>query len=783
MRGSKHPISWLALAGILIACAAGAYLLIPNNEKVLDRLIKDGKYDRALQYVESLPKSVREKNPLAYTLREFELKRKLLEDRKQAAVILHLQESLRAYQAFSNHTAFLNEAVETVRLLGTPEEAEEIVQLNSAGLPVAAKYALTQALVQKALASNKPESAAASFERYWDGAFNSLPPGERIRQTSEGVRLWRSAAQPARALALIDRYEQKSGADLFATARDLGKLKVNLLRELNRPEEACNLLRALVKQKGYETAGPELIEIMLKTAAESDLQDDLVPDFREIAAARPRDTNVWERFGQLAVNAGMLDDATNAYVRLVELVPESAPYQRELAQLYEWKEQPNLAFDLDLKLARQGDLEALDNLRELNPGLYRGRELLQVMRSLGPLMEQEKYRLPMADLLIEHGEYEECERYFELHLRDHPEDIDALRKYGDVLEQEFKFQRLLPVLLKIAQLQPRDEELETRVAELYYLLGDYDRSFQEYLKLLPQTVNLDTIEACGTMAQALGDYPQYTASLERRIAVLTAAGSRATNDHGVHIKLSPSDYSDLADSYRLRGDPKKQAGLLEEGIARFPESGSLKLQLAFVLSDLKRYSETARLLEKHPGLKRDLNLIHMYLDALVEAQEPERAEAFVKTLAPEYLNSPEIAPLLSAIYDKTRNYSAAVKLYRNLSQPGNGKPASESASINLARVLSDGGDNRAALQVLLPLLQDPAPEVMKIAAKVYGELRQYKEAEALQKRYLQETKNASFQDWGYLGDIYLASGNRAEAQKAYAEAVSRFHKEASRSSP
>ena len=109
---------------------------------------------------------------------------------------------------------------------------------------------------------------------------------------------------------------------------------------------------------------------MEATASTPKQHHQLLAEYRRLVQQNLQNEAILRSAGKAAL---LLDDfplAVEAYRMLTVLAPTNTSYLKNLAQLYEWNKDPTNAFDLYLKLAGEKDVEAVDRLVDLNPGLY-----------------------------------------------------------------------------------------------------------------------------------------------------------------------------------------------------------------------------------------------------------------------------------------------------------------------------------------------------------------------------------------------------------------------------
>ena len=744
-----NPLPIWGLMGILLACAITFYLLVPNQKKLLNRLVQDGKAQRALKVLHSLPQTEKARDPEFYELMRLRLTRQLLKPKDKAGVITQLEESLQAFERSSSSQDFLAEVLHSISLLNDCEQALKLVAPHLKTIPNTARQMIVRVLVRDALASNKPDVAAATFEN----CLRPFSPAET--NLVEAVRLWRAAARPDRAFRVLEDFEQQSGKGLSAFGPMLAELKFNLLREIGRNSEAFDLASSLTSQNEDGEARQKWLKLMQATAGSATQHRKLLEEYRHHVQADPADAVTWRLIAEMSIAANDLALATEAFQKLINLTPGDMAAQKQLAQIYEWSGDPNRAFDLYIRLAEQKDAAALERLVALNPGLYRDKDVLRILRELGGEASQDKYRLILARLLTKHGEYAEANSLYRGHLQRKPEDTAVMEEYAQTLKSQHAYESALAIWKCLQKLKPEDAAVRGRIAEVYYLLGDFEESLHAYQQLAKRSTDLATILKYRTLAESLGDFQSLSEALVREMEL-----KRET---------APDDFIKLAYVFSLLGANAERRGVLERGLAQFPDNDTLRIQLSILLVEKKETTQALPILAQSKNLKTNLGALRLYLNLLIGSGDYVAAEKFLKTgIDEKILDAQSINLLQALIYEGNQNDVAAEKIYEKLYQQ---HPGESTYALNYLHILTKLGKTRKAQSVLQPLLKNPTPDILNEAAHVYAELGDYKEAERLQTRFVELSGKAGFQDWSYLGDIRYSAGNRSAAQRAYRRAL------------
>ena len=494
---------------------------------------------------------------------------------------------------------------------------------------------------------------------------------------------------------------------------------------------------------------------MQGTADSPPEQRKLLAEYRRQVEANPADAETWELIGEIAAGTEDLGLAKQAFEKLITLRPGDLVAHKRLAELYEWSNDPGRAFDIYAKLAEQKDDAALDRLIALNPGLYRDKDVLRLLRAAVGEANGDKYLLSLAQLLTEHGQYAEADAMYEKHLKGMPTDAAVMAEYAQALKRQHAYGRALFIWKELQELRPDDEGIRGEIAETYYLLGDFTKSLQAYQQLAKRSTHLDTILKYCTLAESLGDFQRLSEALRREMEL--------------KAHVWPEDFIKLAYVSRLLGTDAECQEVLERGLARFPGSDAVRIQLALFFVEIHEPRRALPILAQNPGLKTNLVAVQIYLSLLLDQREEAVAEKFLKTgIDEKILATQSISMLRALLYQRVHDNVAAERVCEKLY---NDFPEDNAFALEYVNVLMKLGKTKKAESVLKPLLKDPTPAVLRQAVSFHAEQGNHKEAERLQTRLMAMAGNAAVQDWSYLGDIRYSAGKRSSAQHAYRRAL------------
>ena len=368
---------------------------------------------------------------------------------------------------------------------------------------------------------------------------------------------------------------------------------------------------------------------------------------------------------------------------------------------------------------------------------------------------QDKYLLVLARLLVKHGEYGDADSLYQKHLKQSKDDTSVMGEYAEMLIRQHAYEGALIVLKRLQGLRPEDRPLLKRIAEVYYLRGDFEKSFHIYKQLAKEGTDLETILQYCTLAESLGDFQSLSEALGRKLEL-----QKEPAEH---------DYIKLAYVFNLLGANVERRKVLESGLAKYEDSDSLRVQLAFLLVVMKQQNQALPILRRSRNLKTDPASVQLYLELLIASRDYVAAEKFLKSgIDEKILDAQNINLLQATVYEGNQNDVAAEKIYQKLWQQ---HPLESAHALDYLQILAKLGKSRKAESVLEPLLKNPTPAILEAATHVYVELGDYKEAERLQTRFMELPGKSGFRDWSYLGDIRYSAGNRSAAQHAYRRAL------------
>ncbi len=743
-RPDKSVIPWPQLALLLAACAAGVYLLLPDDRAAVENLIRDGKWTEARAALDRISPSRRGADPVGFQRLDLRIARATLPRSDGPAAAAFWQRAVEIWRQNGCAAELWTEISPVVALLPDAAAAWSAVAASAVRLDPADRHALLDTLQRAALAQNRPALAAELFAlRY--------PAAERTAaQTAELVRLWTLASAPDRALAALG---ESPPADLSST-------RIGLLRQLNRSADALELRLAELGPIAPERLEKAAVAELVALAAESGRPAAAVPVLERFVQAHPADAAGLRLLRDTLVAANRAVDALAPARQVAAQTPADAADLRAVGRIAEWAGLPADAFDAWLRLAlATGDLPAVDRLIALNPGLYRDTDLLRALERVVPVAGAPDYTLRLARLEVVLGRYAAAGRFFESYLAAVPGDPAVMAEFGRLLADLNRYADAERWLRAAAAAPNADPALPRALADLLIFQGRHLEALDAFARLVATAPSTESIDAYLRLAESLGRYEDMTRALRARLARNQEPEAR--------------DYLLLAYAYEASGDTPRRRAVLEEALLRLPAADDIRLALANALSEEKNFVRAQAVLAPHRHLRDEPAATSLFLELMRLNNDTAAERRFLQApLPPATADDETVRERIAVAREALRDYAGAERLWRGLLAE---RPDDPDRAAALVRVLLLRGQSREAHALLAPLLLRPTPAILKLAADIATAAGQHRDAERYQLAYLAAVPAAAYSDWSALGDIRLSRGDRTGAKRAYAEALRRLH--------
>lgn len=733
----KRIFSWKQLTGVMVACGLTLVFLMPDDPTLLEDLIRDGKTAEARRVLAKVSPEQREAEALRYAIAEQRIAQiEVGEEPSADDVAAYVVRATKRWQDNDYADTLLSVWINDLPRLHSIEDVWFNLTGNWESLPQLGQTRLSKVLVRLALEREHPGLAAELYAQTYGAA-----PVSSIR-AFELARLYRLAGEPQSALSAL---EQAEGANLV-------ELRIALLRELNSNDRALTELLRKIENNSPLFSEDILQLVAIARAAGQPAR--AVPLTRQYLQTNPSDLSVWRGLVMILRESGEAIEAASSQANVVSLSDRDLAEMREWGRLLEGAGLPNEAFDVWIELSLQGDLAALDRLMALNPGLYRDLELADVLLVVAPVENHADYTLILAQILIRVGRYDEAVSTYELYFLAEPMDTTAMIELALLETELYRYGEAAKWLERITSGGDSSPSTRRELADAWVAIGEFDLALEEYRIVAEATGLAEDFGSYFRLARGMGAYHDFVAGLE---------GVLRTNE------ATASDYLTLAYGYQLLGEEDKSKVILRNGMTRFPESPEMPMRLAYAFSDKKRYREAQEILEFHPKLGRDLEPTRLYLILMRLNEDIGAEKRFLERELPDVvLNDPESKQYLARIHSSQGRLEVAERLLRELHEQF---PVDWDVIGDLVTVLQRLGKNKAAQELLEPLLVEGRAEAWRLAADIASQMGDYGKAEKYQTKYLAMVDPALPTDWGALGDIRLSQGDRVGSKRAYTRAL------------
>ena len=754
-----RPVSlkllFLVVGGTFIAM----FFLIPTNYVMVDRLERDGELKRAMEILQELPKTPLERFELRFLLRELRLRRKLTSFEDQETVEPLFREITQAYQNLGHDSALLQEFILTLRMLEDPLKAWDGLRSLTPFIPVESLKTAYDAFAETALAREEPVLAADIYVKLFE--FNIW----EIDAVKRSIQYYRMAGKPKEATMILTKFEDTIKEPLVFVHPELTLEKVALLRESENPAGAFSVLfDTLVEHRKLPPVDgdvqDEVHRLLIKTALESSSESKLLNYYLWYSETFPDETLVWIRLGEVYLALHQYKKATGIYRKLLEEDPENRVYKKRLAEAYEWGDESSMAFDLYLELVDRNNLNILDRLLNLYEGLYRIPIMAEVLQSMVPISGKPDYTLDYARVATKLGDYEAGKSTFKSFLEKDATDAGILFEYGNLLYELQEFEEAQRLYESAHLLNASNDLILLGIAKCLYMQNRYDESYELYKELVRvrQTTDHSIIQSYAYFSVSLGYYENYAEGM--KLYVLGKENPTAF------------DFLSWARAYELLKDFEQAEIAARAGLEAFPNYPQLIFVLALNLSEQDKFQEAAMTIVQHTQIRNRLEVLVVYLDIMLAAQEYQQALEFLSQGYEDSLkDSTEIRQRIADFHFYLEEFDLSRIIYQKLYRE---HPSNPKYVLNVAGFLAREGKLEEARSLIAQIMKTPTPFTLKMGAQVTVNSGMFAAAERFHLRYLTTQTKPTYQELGFLGDIRMELGDRKQARRDYVKALDRM---------
>lgn len=367
-----------------------------------------------------------------------------------------------------------------------------------------------------------------------------------------------------------------------------------------------------------------------------------------------------------------------------------------------------------LRVLAMRDTTGLDRLLPLADELGHGEETARLLHA-----SSERALIESARVAAANGRTQKAAILFEEWLDSHPNDRAAVLELSTLWERSGDAAKAVAILERFLRAVPRDAPAVKRLALLRIGQGQHESALRELDGLAEKDFDAPALESYTELAESL-DRP---ASLQRALRI---AGSDPK-------AVTPALFIRMAETAKRQTDDDTPLKILRDGIARLPKSPSLRVKLAGWLLEAERHDEAlAEVLDPVVKQRIDARLI-----ALAACIHTTRSAEVLAVIGPDFEGSFEL---------------------------------SKQARLHLAAACCLAGDAARGARLFASVPSERENFAMLASAHLMA--GHFDKAEVFARQNIAQSTQPQPADWMLLGDAHMKLGLAAEANEAYAKALS-----------
>jgi tetratricopeptide (TPR) repeat protein len=752
----QHRFPHRLLLGLLLVAVVAVWVVLPDAEKVLDRMVQDDLPARGVSTLEKVRADHRRSSPSKLErLAQIWLGRHALPKENGPEPLDLLAEAKALVEEGMRDPRLGREVAELLPRVTQPDSQDKVFPfwLEDARVSPEFRDILLARVPAAALARNNPRAAALALEHLWKRG-----EADQAEQAIAAARAWAWAQDPARAAQMIAK-QWPDFMLLIETKPELAREQIGWLRASRQATEALRLLKIWRSVPGADE-DPALFEAFLEVALGESLHADAMQAARAWWKQHPDDAGHIPLLLNTAIQCGQLDFAlTIAEAGRRLQVAQNDDFRLQLARLYEWTGRAGEAFDEYLVLARNGDETAVQRLIILNPGLYRDADLVGIFEARAGRLNTSESWWQYAARLVGAGQYDEAIAAYNKAIELSPGDPQmhtdlALlqRELGQLDEAAFHF-------AKADELSGGRADMRLYLARTEYLRGRFSEAHALFKEMVLSAPTEENLEGYIGLSEMLGDLSGW---VKGRQMLLTLKGT-----------LPLADFQRLAYGFQLLGDVRSRIEVLRQALVEFSEVDGIRSELAYGLMNENRGIEALSLFETVTWDATHSVLITAYLDLLERLGKTDEMMAFLKlpSVREVVLADTLAARAAARAYAKAGQDKPAYQLLQHIAEIEGAAP---DVLVLQAQIALRLGDKAAAMKAVELLSVIQTEDALRTAAALCVELGWLPRAEQLQSQLIALQPTPRFEDVGFLGDIRDLRGDKRAAKSTYRNAIDTF---------
>lgn len=430
----------------------------------------------------------------------------------------------------------------------------------------------------------------------------------------------------------------------------------------------------------------------------------------------PSDLRLADLFGK----AGKYDEAIQKYQEILKQRPSRTSARIQLSRLYMLNEQPEKAVEEieEVGIDSIDDEFFLMQIADVYSQLGDKEKTIQARKKIVDLAPHNlAYRRKLADAYDWNGEMEKAYVLYEALLTHNPGDADLLNKVVHINLRQKRFRESAPYLQKLVEIQPNDtrsrilladvfietdrkwaaawefervlkieprnEPVRRRLAELYLWLGDFENGLAQYEYLVVRDP---------TNERYFDRYTELAYNLDPE---------KAIHYYRLRLEAAPRNYKlreRLAGLYLHVGNTENAVQQMSVLIAGNSESPKYYKQLGYLYQDMREPHLANRIFETM--FEKELEDEDV-INELIAYYQNEKEYDKLLSLYPELFDRDRVGEEwieeFADLLVRTRNYDEAIRQYSKLLKL---QPKNSEYRMQLADLHRLGGENSPAVRLL-----------------------------------------------------------------------------------
>lgn len=405
-------------------------------------------------------------------------------------------------------------------------------------------------------------------------------------------------------------------------------------------------------------------------------------------------------------------------------------------------------------------------LGELYMAGGKNEQAIEMFEKALPLVkDKSRPRVALAKLYLDAKRPEKAEPHLKKIVAAQPDYPKANRRLGDLMLMRGKTKQALQYYLREREEHGADLEMQQKIAEAYFTLGDLENAEREFKKVI--------------------DIEPRTASAYFRLSVILVRRGKASEAQSYLSQgevLGQADsaiYCELGKTYAKSGSEGRAIDAYKKCLAADPDNQDAWLELANVYKKAKQDSAAAAVYLKVYEIDPTKNSSYLAKaghDFLSLGHKSEARTAYSRFVAQGY-KDPTVYVSLAQIEFEGKNLAQVIKLLKDLE----GKAASDPQVIEMLAfsyyTMSKYAD--ALPYVRKWVAREPKdPQALEIAAICYDKTADLKNASTMYRRYLALKRSPSNPDYAFrLAEIYEERKAKSLAVKQYERNIDDYPKD------